>query len=151
MALDLTTYSYGRAPRSAGLSVGVARHLPRGVKKDDYRRRGYFDVWLPALAPSAELVAAYRGGEISSRDFARRYRAAMNAADAKQLIRLLAATARAVPVRLGCFCEDERRCHRSILRELVVKAAAALPPGEPAAGGARLASPPCSMPEIDDS
>jgi uncharacterized protein YeaO (DUF488 family) len=151
MALDLTTYSYGHAPRSPGLSVGVARHLPRGVKKDDYRRRGYFDVWLPALAPSAGLVAAYRGGKISFRAFASRYRSAMNTAEAKQLIRLLAATARAVPVRLGCFCDDERRCHRSVLRGLVVKAAADLPPGEPATGDARLASPPCSMPEIDDS
>jgi uncharacterized protein YeaO (DUF488 family) len=151
MSLHLDTYSYGHTPRSPGLSVGVARHLPRGVKKDDYRRRGYFDVWLPALAPSAELVAAYRGGSISFRAFASRYRAAMNSADAKLLIRLLAATARAVPVRLGCFCEDERRCHRSILRELVVKAAAALPPEEPATDGARLASPPCLMPEIDES
>ena len=149
MALEVSVYQYGDPPWTPGLSVGVARHLPRGIRKADYHRLAYFDVWMPLLAPSAELVAAYRAGDLSFRIFASRYRTAMKTTEARQVIRLLAATARVVPVRLGCFCEDEQRCHRSILRQLVMGATSELPPPDAAGPALRLSSPPCSMPEID--
>lgn len=149
MVLEVSVYQYGHPPWTPGLSVGVARHLPRGVRKADYHRLGYFDVWMPLLAPSAELVAAFRAGDHSFRTFASRYRTAMRTAEARQVIRLLAATARGVPVRIGCFCEDEQRCHRSILRQLVMSAVSELPPPAPIGPSIRLSSPPCSMPEIE--
>jgi uncharacterized protein YeaO (DUF488 family) len=108
--------------------------------------------WLPIhwLAPTAELVAAYRSGDLSFRAFSRHYRSAMRSPEARQVIRLLAAASRVVPIRLGCFCEDARGCHRSILRELVEKATGELPAAEAGHDESRLFSPPCFMPEIDD-
>lgn len=148
--MKIGTYRYGEGCGPDGIWIGAARHLPRGVRKDDYQLRGYFDVWVPALAPSAELVSAYRGGDLAFRVFASRYRKEMKHAEASQIIRLLAAIARVNPVRVGCFCEDESRCHRSILRKLIEEAEAALPPAPASDRSIRLSSPPCSMPEISD-
>lgn len=148
--MKLSTYRYGEACGLDGIRIGAARHLPRGVKKEDYRRRGYFDVWMPVLAPSAELVAAYRGGDLAFRTFASRYRKEMKRAEASGVVRLLAAVARVTPVMVGCFCEDENHCHRSILRQLIEEAEAGLPPLSSPEPSLRLSSPPCSMPEIDD-
>ncbi len=113
-------YRYGseRGP-GEGLRIGVTRHPPRGVKKEDWARLGYCDLWFPLLAPSAELVKAYRGGTMEWEVFARRYRAEMRSPECGHLIALLAAFAERTPLSLGCFCEDESRCHRSVLRELV--------------------------------
>ncbi len=125
-------YRYG-SPRAAreGWRVGVARHLPRGVRRGNWRKLGHFDLWLPLLAPSAELVKAYRGGEIAWAVFARRYRAEMKKPECRQVIDLLAGFSLAMPFSLGCFCEDESRCHRSLLQRLILDSPAAkqgLPP-----------------------
>lgn len=113
------TYRYGQGCRGAGLWIGVTRFPPRGVSARDYRRRGYFELRLPLLAPSRALLASHRSGQAPWAEFARRYRREMAAPAARQAIALLARTAREVPVHLGCFCADPARCHRSLLATLV--------------------------------
>jgi len=116
----LTTYRYGSSrSRDELLRLGVARQLPRGIRKTDYQKRGYFDVWMPLLAPSPGLVKEYRHGKIPFRTFASRYRKEMKSPEARHVISLVAAMLPFCPVSLGCFCEDESRCHRSLLAELV--------------------------------
>jgi uncharacterized protein YeaO (DUF488 family) len=148
--VQLRTYRYGEAncSQKGELFIGAARHLPRGVKKEDYARLGYFDVWIPSLAPSRELLAAYRQGTIDFKKFASSYRREMASGPSHEMIRLVAAMASRHPVYVGCYCGDESHCHRSLLRVLIEKEAENLPPcGHPLSGG--LASPPCSMPEIE--
>jgi uncharacterized protein YeaO (DUF488 family) len=118
--MSLVTYRYG-TPRSEneGLRIGVARHLPRGVRREDWQRKNYFDIWLPLVAPSPELVFEYRHERIEFKEFARQYRLQMKAPAARQGIQLVAVMACHEPVSLGCYCEDETRCHRSLLRALV--------------------------------
>lgn len=141
-------YRYGESGPRDGLSVGVTHYLPRGVRREDYAARGYFDVWLPLLAPSRGLLAAFQQDKLPFPKFARQYRAEMRRPETRQAIRLLAAMACFQPIRLGCFCADAARCHRSLLRELVTAAAAELPPRPSPSGG--YFSPACSMPEIED-
>lgn len=145
MPVHLYRYGTPRQP-GEGVRIGVARRAPVGVRREDRARKGWFDSWLPLLAPPDALAADYAERRISAADFTRGYRAAMeHSAPCRQVIRLLAAFARTAPVSLGCFCRDEKSCHRSILRELVLKN---LPPGthppEPDAGTVeRYASPVC--------
>ncbi len=117
-----------RAP-DEGLRLGTVRRPPRGVKKADYGRRDYFDLWLPDLAPSAGLVSYAYASELTPRrwaSYARRYRSEMRAPAAQRLIALLAALSQQANFSVGCYCEDETRCHRSLLRELLGEAGAAL-------------------------
>ena len=125
---DLGTFKAG-SPRKPGegLRVGTVRFLPRRVKKEDYARLDYFDVWFPLLAPSAELIKWVKAGGGPSEPkrwakFKERYTAQMKKTDARQAIKLLAELARVTPISIGCYCEDESACHRSILRELIEKA-----------------------------
>jgi uncharacterized protein YeaO (DUF488 family) len=111
------------SPRAAheGPRLGTVRRPPRGVKKADYAARGFYDVWLPILAPSAALVRM----ALASRDdrtwktFVRRYRADLKRREAGQLIALLAALSASADFSVGCYCADEERCHRSVLREVL--------------------------------
>lgn len=137
-------YRYGSERGSGeGLRIGVTRHPPRGVKKEDWARLGYCDLWFPLLAPSAELVKEYRGGKIEWEAFARRYRTEMRKPECHHAIELLAAFAKAVPFSIGCFCEDEDRCHRSLLRGLV-EACNPVEPCQPSTDESRgYASPAC--------
>jgi uncharacterized protein YeaO (DUF488 family) len=124
MRLRLSTYRYGTSRRRGeGLRIGTTRYLPRGIPKRDYARLGYFDVWLPLLAPSSELLGWYREGERSADAFYRRYRKEMQATDARQTIALLAQLARRTPLAIGCYCDDESRCHRTALADLIRNAA----------------------------
>jgi uncharacterized protein YeaO (DUF488 family) len=108
-------------PRSSGdgLRIGTVRHPPRGVPKA--RLGEYYDVWLPLLAPSAGAVKLGRAAadDRAWAAFARRYRKEMQAPDARHALDLLAALSRRVDLAVGCYCADEARCHRSILRELL--------------------------------
>jgi uncharacterized protein YeaO (DUF488 family) len=111
-----------------GLRVGTVRFLPRGVKKEDYARLDYFDVWFPLLAPSAELIKRFRSEKGRSDKarwlkFKESYVSEMKKTDARQAIKLLAELAKSTPLSIGCYCEDESSCHRSILRELIRNAA----------------------------
>lgn len=134
------TYRYGEPRRDNSLRIGVARYVPRGVPREDYRRKNYFDLWLPALAPSPELIKAYRGGEIDFRKFAARYRTEMKRPEPRQVIELVALLSRCRLISLGCHCEHEDCCHRSVLHALVADAESTLPADTESRP---CASPPC--------
>ena len=105
-----------------GVRLGTVRRPPRGVSKRDYARLDYYDVWLPDLAPTAALVSWAQSEPWSDRrwaQFARRYRAEMRAPAAARLLALLAALSHTANFSVGCYCEDESRCHRSLLRDLL--------------------------------
>ncbi len=106
-----------------GLRLGTVRRPPRGVPKHDFSRANYYDVWLPDLSPSAPLVQSARTATSPAqwRQFTRRYRAEMNQASPRQLLDLLAALSHTTNFSVGCYCEDEQHCHRSVLRELLVE------------------------------
>ena len=117
-----------RAP-DEGPRFGTVRRPPRGVKKADYGRLHYFDLWLPDLAPSAPLVKLALAEPWTPKRwarYARRYRSEMKAPAAQRLIALLAALSSQANFAVGCYCEDETRCHRSLLRQLLVEANATL-------------------------
>lgn len=124
MAWRFRTVQLGtpRAP-GEGLRIGTVRHLPRGVRKEDFARLDYFDLWLPILAPSRELLGSFQRGEIPLATLFRRYRREMQQTEAKQVISLLAALASQTPLSVGCYCPDESQCHRSILGEMIRVAA----------------------------
>jgi uncharacterized protein YeaO (DUF488 family) len=108
-----------------GPRIGTVRRPPRGVPKAEFARRNWYDVWYPNLAPSLETLklgqqaAEAVKGAAKWAAFARRYRAEMKQADAARSIALLATLSRHSNFSVGCYCEDESRCHRSILRELL--------------------------------
>ena len=112
-------------PRLAdeGLRIGTVRRPPRGVPKAAYAARDFYDVWLPELAPSEPLVKLALGArdDRSWRAFERRYRAEMKAPPAARLLDLLAALSQHTNLSVGCYCADPARCHRSVLRALLVE------------------------------
>ena len=129
MPLQLSTYVYGEPRRRReGVRIGCARLPVRGVRKEDYARRDFMDVWLPSVAPSRELLSWALEHDLADektwRTYVRRYRREMNATDARQTIALLAAIARHTPISLGCYCQT-MHCHRFELERLVRAAAQA--------------------------
>ena len=113
------------SPRAAGegLRLGTVRRPPRGVPKAEFAKRDFYDVWLPNLSPSAEVVTQ---GLAASSDkdwnaFVRKYKAEMKQPDASHLLDMLAALSHQTALAVGCYCENEARCHRTILRELLVE------------------------------
>jgi len=114
--------------RGEGLRIGTVRHPPRGVPKARHASENWYDVWFPELAPSAASVKIARAAH-TDRDwarFAKRYRAEMGTPDKKRILDLLAALSHESNFSVGCYCEDESRCHRSILRELLEERGARL-------------------------
>jgi uncharacterized protein YeaO (DUF488 family) len=112
-----------------GLRIGTVRRPPRGVRKKDYAARDYFDVWLPELAPSAPLVSLALSKPFTPQRWAvyrRRYRREMLQPAAQRLIALLAALSSQTNFSVGCYCADETRCHRSLLKKLLVERGAAV-------------------------
>lgn len=107
--------------KGEGLRIGTVRRPPRGVPKSEYASRDLYDVWLPNLAPSEALlkVAQVSKDDRAWRSFERRYRAEMHRPEARRVLDLLAALSRTADFSVGCYCADEHRCHRSILRELL--------------------------------
>ena len=103
-----------------GTRIGTVRRPPRGVRKERYAADNWYDVWLPELAPSQGLVAlAQTGGSQVWPRFEKRYRAEMGRPEAARLLQLLAALSHHTNFSVGCYCEDEQRCHRRILRDLL--------------------------------
>jgi len=128
MAVRVVRLGTPRA-RDEGLRIGTVRRPPRGVKKADYARLDYYDAWLPDLAPTQALVSWAQAGPWTNARwaaFARRYRAEMKRPEAQRLLVLLAALSRDADFSVGCYCEDESRCHRSVLREPLTEAGARL-------------------------
>lgn len=115
-------------PRGEGLRVGTVRRPPRGVAKEDFGKLDYYDVWFPNLAPSAELVKEALGArdERAWSVFAKKYRREMSQPDRGRELDLLAALSHTTNLAVGCYCEDESRCHRSVLRELLAERGASL-------------------------
>ena len=110
--------------RGEGLRLGTVRRLPRGVKKADYAKRDFFDLWLPELAPSEKLVKSALRQELTSQEwrrFAAAYRREMSRPAPQRLLAVLAALSQQADLSVGCYCEDESRCHRSLLRALLVE------------------------------
>jgi uncharacterized protein YeaO (DUF488 family) len=104
--------------RGEGLRLGTVRRPPRGVRKADYARRDYYDVWLPELSPTPKVIAL--AGESWDR-FAEAYRREMKAPAAARLLELLARLSQNADFSVGCYCEREERCHRSILKKLLAQ------------------------------
>ena len=111
-----------------GLRIGTVRRPPRGVPKADYARRDFYDVWLPALSPSAELVTQARSAPdaVAWQRFRRKFRTEMGQPDPARILDLLAMLSHQTNLSVGCYCEDESRCHRSVLRELLAERSAKL-------------------------
>jgi len=114
--------------KDEGLRIGTVRRPPRGVPKSEFASQNWYDVWLPDVAPSAELMKL---GQAVDTDkewavFTRKYKAEMKNPEKSRLLDLLAALSRIANISVGCYCEKEARCHRSILRELLVERGAKL-------------------------
>jgi uncharacterized protein YeaO (DUF488 family) len=113
-----------------GIRLGTVRRPPRGVRKEDFTKRDFFDVWMPELAPSAPLVSwALRQPFDPARwaRYERAYRMEMKKPSAQRLISLLVAISKDSNVSIGCYCADESKCHRSILKDLLLQAGAEIP------------------------
>ena len=110
-------------PRHAGegLRLGTVRRPPRGVRKSDFAKLDYYDVWFPNLSPTNELVqeALHATDEKAWKAFVRKFRKEMSEPDRSRELDLLAALSHHANFSLGCYCEDEKRCHRSVLRALL--------------------------------
>ena len=102
--------------KDEGPRLGTVRRPPRGVKKQDYARLGYYDAWLPELAPSATLI---KTALVDWERFEKRYRQEMR--EREHLLDLLACLSQSSNFAIGCYCEDEKQCHRSVLRQLLVE------------------------------
>ncbi len=122
MAVRIVRLGSPRA-KGEGLRIGTVRRPPRGVPKSEFASRDFYDVWLPDLAPSEDLVKLGQSA-ISEKDwiaFARKYRSEMKRAEASRLLDLLAALSLETNFAVGCYCPDEMRCHRSVLRNLLAE------------------------------
>jgi uncharacterized protein YeaO (DUF488 family) len=106
---------------SEGLRIGTVRRPPRGVPKADFAKQNWYDVWLPDLAPSEALVKLGQRAQDEKdwNHFARQYRKEMASPGKARVLDLLAALSHHASFSVGCYCEDESRCHRSVLRELL--------------------------------
>ncbi len=118
------------SPRVAdeGLRIGTVRRPPRGVPKHEFASRNFYDTWLPNLAPSEELLKKGRSSENEKdwRIFVRHYRKEMTRPENSRVLDLLAALSHRTNFSVGCYCENEERCHRSVLRELLAERGASI-------------------------
>lgn len=116
--------------KGEGLRIGTVRRPPRGVPKSEFARQNWYDVWFPTLAPSVDAMKLGRQASTPAdwTVFVRKYRAEMAGPESSHAIALLAALSHRSDFSVGCYCEDEARCHRSILRELLVAHGATLQP-----------------------
>jgi uncharacterized protein YeaO (DUF488 family) len=125
MAIRIVRLGTPRAP-DEGVRVGTVRRPPRGVPKEEHASRDFYDVWFPTLAPSAETMKQGQAAtsEKEWKAFERAYRKEMATPDARHALSLLATLSRSSNFSVGCYCENESRCHRSVLRELLKDAGA---------------------------
>ncbi|HEV3422801.1 MAG TPA: DUF488 family protein [Paraburkholderia sp.] len=120
MAIRIVQLGSKRA-EGEGLRIGAVRRPPRGVPKAEFATRDYYDVWLPNLSPSPPLMAQAKAAASQAdwNGFVRSFRAQMNDSDTSKVLDLLAALSKTTDFSVGCYCEDESRCHRSVLRQLL--------------------------------
>ena len=122
MAVRIVQLGSPRA-RDEGLRIGTVRRPPRGVPKSEFASRNFYDVWLPNLAPSEQLLKAGRSAkdERAWRSFIKRYRSEMARPENSRVLDLLAALSHHANFSVGCYCNDEQHCHRSVLRQLLAE------------------------------
>lgn len=122
MAIRIVRLGTPRTPKE-GLRIGTVRRPPRGVPRSEIASRDYYDVWLPEVAPSDQLVKMAQQAIDAKHwaSFVKRYRAEMKRPPASRLLDLLAALSHSTNLSIGCYCEDENRCHRSVLRTLLAE------------------------------
>lgn len=122
MSIRVVRLGSSRLP-GEGLRIGTVRRPPRGVSKADFTSRNFYDVWLPEVAPSEELLKVGQAADDAARwrAFSRSYRAEMKRPDKAHVMDLLAALSHGTSFSVGCYCPSEERCHRSILRELLLE------------------------------
>ena len=116
--------------RGEGLRIGTVRRPPRGVPKTEYASQNWYDVWLPNVAPSPELMKIGKAAE-SEKEWAvffKKYRTEMANPEKSRILDLLAAMSHQANLSVGCYCENENRCHRSILHELLAERGAKIEP-----------------------
>ena len=120
MTVSVVRLGIDRAP-DEGTRIGTVRRPPRGVPKSEFAKRNWYDVWFPNLAPSAETMKLGQAAETSAQwtAFKKKYRSEMSRPDASHAIELLATLSHHVNFSVGCYCEEEERCHRSLLRALL--------------------------------
>lgn len=121
MAITIVRLGSPREVRE-GLRIGTVRRPPRGVRKEDYAAKNIYDVWFPNLSPSEALLKEFltTDDDKSWKAFRRKFLAEMKAPEAAKDLDLLAALSHHTNLSIGCYCEDESRCHRSLLRELLL-------------------------------
>ena len=122
MSIRVVRLGTPRAP-GEGTRIGTVRRPPRGVPKSEFSKRNWYDVWFPNLAPSVETMKLGLSAESSAQwaAFKKKYRAEMAAPGARHDLELLAALSHAANFSVGCYCDDENHCHRSILRQLLIE------------------------------
>lgn len=120
MTLRIVRLGQSRDPQE-GTRIGAVRRPPRGVRKERYATDDWFDVWYPDLAPSAALMARGKAAVTATqwRSFARAFKAELDEPAARRTLDLLVALSHGANFSIGCYCENEARCHRSLLRELL--------------------------------
>ena len=120
MSVRIVRLGSGRAP-GEGPRIGTVRRPPRGVAKSEFARQNWYDVWYPLLSPSPATLKLGQQADTDAKwaAFARKFRAEMSAADPARTLDLLAALSHHANFSIGCYCEDESRCHRSVLRSLL--------------------------------
>jgi uncharacterized protein YeaO (DUF488 family) len=127
MAVRVVRLGSARAA-GEGLRIGTVRRPPRGVPKEKFSSDNWYDVWLPNLAPNVETMKLGQAAKTPAQwaTFSRKYRAEMAKPDASHTIVMLAALSHQTNFSVGCYCEDEAHCHRSILRALLAESGAKL-------------------------
>ncbi|KQX87314.1 DUF488 domain-containing protein [Variovorax sp. Root473] len=125
MSIRIVRLGTPRAP-GEGLRIGTVRRPPRGVPKTEFASQNWYDVWYPNLAPSAETMKLGQEAQATQAPaqwnaFVRKYKAEMAETDASRSLDLLAALSHTAALAVGCYCEDESRCHRSLLRGLLAE------------------------------
>lgn len=120
MGIRIVRLGSERAP-AEGIRIGTVRRPPRGVPKTEFARQNWYDIWYPNLAPSIETMKLGQAADDDAKwnAFAKRYRAEMKQPDATRTIELLAKLSHGADFSMGCYCQDESHCHRSILRALL--------------------------------
>jgi len=122
MAIHIVRLGSDRAP-GEGLRIGTVRRPPRGVPKSEFAAQNWYDVWFPNLAPSAETVkmALTATTDREWKTFVKKYKSEMATPDNSRTLDLLAALSHQANFSVGCYCADESRCHRSVLRSLLME------------------------------
>ena len=123
MAIKIVRLGFKRL-RGEGLRIGAVRRPPRGVFKSEYSKQDYFDIWYPNISPSTELMRWFKSSPRTNwkkfwEKFTKKYKQEMAKPEASRSIDLLAAMSHHASFSVGCYCEDEKYCHRSILKKLL--------------------------------